>query len=212
MAEARPFEPQSYLALARCAEAAGQADLALVWYTVAIGGNWQARFGDFREIATFDGLHCLRRVARGELEASPGLELSEWQAEALELLGNRTFGIAVAIEWNTDATDVDLHVLDPAGEHCYYSHKQTLLGGRLSRDVTQGYGPELFLLPEAAAGEYVVWARYFSGDPNRTEVRTKVLATVYRDWGTEREELERVEFALEAGAQNHGIARLVLEP
>ena len=212
VAEARPFEPQSYLALARCAEQAGRGDLALAWYAVAIGGQWDGRFGDFSEIATFDGTHCLRRIARGELEANLGAGPDEWQSETLERLGKVSYGLAVAIEWNTDATDVDLHVLDPIGEHCFYGHRETELGGRLSRDVTQGYGPELYLLPEPVTGEYVVWARYFSSDPNRTEVRTKVLATVYRDWGTEREAVERVEFALEADAQDHGIVRLVLEP
>ncbi|CAF4054545.1 unnamed protein product, partial [Rotaria sordida] len=31
--------------------------------------------------------------------------------------------------WNTNDTDVDLQVIEPTGEACYYSHKNTAIGG-----------------------------------------------------------------------------------
>ncbi|CAF1336335.1 unnamed protein product, partial [Rotaria sordida] len=30
--------------------------------------------------------------------------------------------------WNTNDTDVDLQVIEPTGEACYYSHKNTAIG------------------------------------------------------------------------------------
>ena len=63
-----------------------------------------------------------------------------------------TADLAALIFWNTDGTDVDLHVIEPGGEECFYQHTQTASGGHISRDVTTGYGPEIYLLPQAPAG------------------------------------------------------------
>lgn len=37
-------------------------------------------------------------------------------------------------------TDIDLHVIEPSKEECYYGNRLTQKGGSLSRDFTQGYG------------------------------------------------------------------------
>ena len=50
--------------------------------------------------------------------------------------------LRVTISWNTDATDVDLWVMEPDGTKCFYQHNHTKNGGELSQDQTQGYGPE----------------------------------------------------------------------
>ena len=98
-----------------------------------------------------------------------------------------TADVAALIFWNTDGTDVDLHVIEPSGEECFYQHTQTASGGHISRDVTTGYGPELYLLPKAPAGSYRVSAHYFATDANRASTRTKVLALIYEGWGTQDE-------------------------
>lgn len=54
--------------------------------------------------------------------------------------------IRVVMNWNKDMTDIDLWVTDPNGEKCYYGHRSTAIGGRMSEDVTQGFGPEQFML------------------------------------------------------------------
>lgn len=211
VAESRPFEPQSYLSLARCAEESGKADLALAWYTVALEGKWDARFGDFERIAAFDSLHFMRKLERGELRS----EMSSWAAEQMpkitSLVGYGEADLAVSIQWNTDATDIDLHVIEPGGEHCYFSHRDTALGAHLSRDVTQGYGPELYVLKNVKSGPFSVYVHYFSGDPKKTAVRTKILATVYQRWGSPDELVTSREILLEAAQQDHGIVRIDVE-
>ncbi|MCP5022178.1 MAG: hypothetical protein GY930_10410 [bacterium] len=211
VAESRPFEPQSYLSLARCAEESGQADLALAWYTVALEGKWDSRFGDFQRIVAFDALHFMRKLERGELCA----EMSTWalsQApKIVQLAGYGTADLAVAIQWNTDATDIDLHVIEPTEEHCYYGFRDTALGAHLSQDVTQGYGPELYVLPNATSGAFSVYARFFSGDPKKTSVRTKVLVTVYQKWGSADEVVTRREILLEEAHENHDLVRIDVE-
>ena len=49
----------------------------------------------------------------------------------------------------------------PSGEKCFYSYNRTWLGGRLSRDITQGYGPEEYLIKKAVSGTYQIKAHYY---------------------------------------------------
>jgi uncharacterized protein YfaP (DUF2135 family) len=108
--------------------------------------------------------------------------------------------------WNTDNTDVDLHVTEPSGEECYYAHRDTRSGGELTQDVTQGYGPEMYVLRAAPHGRYEVRAHYFASDTNRMTARTKVYATVFENWGSKDEKLSEKVVTLEAGKEYHAIA------
>ncbi len=67
----------------------------------------------------------------------------------------------VFLSWDTDRTDVDLWVINPAGEKVYYSHKKGRFGGQLFRDVTRGYGPESFTAHDAAKGRYEIIVHFF---------------------------------------------------
>jgi uncharacterized protein YfaP (DUF2135 family) len=60
------------------------------------------------------------------------------------------------IGWSSDNSDVDLWVTDPRNEKCLYSHSEKEIGGRLSQDVTQGYGPEEFSLRRSLKRKYKV--------------------------------------------------------
>lgn len=48
------------------------------------------------------------------------------------------------IDWDTDATDIDLHVWDEAGTHAFYGDRTAIPEGEVSEDVTTGSGPEFF--------------------------------------------------------------------
>ncbi|CAF0983376.1 unnamed protein product [Rotaria sordida] len=63
---------------------------------------------------------------------------------------------------DTNDTDLDLHVIEPTGEECYYSHKDTVISGMISRDFTQGYGPEEYFVRKVVKGTYIVRAKYFA--------------------------------------------------
>ncbi len=105
--------------------------------------------------------------------------------------------LQVVLGWDTDGTDVDLHVTDPAGEECYYAHRTTELGGKLDVDDTDGFGPEVFTLAHAASGSYRVEVKYYSshGHP-QTGCRVQVVLFE----GTERERrLEYDKFLTKTG-------------
>lgn len=48
------------------------------------------------------------------------------------------------IDWDTNDTDVDLHVWDQYGNHAWYGQKDGIPDGELSSDITTGFGPEIF--------------------------------------------------------------------
>lgn len=57
---------------------------------------------------------------------------------------------------------MDLHVVEPSGNEVFYSRPRSRIGGHLSKDFTQGYGPEVYLLKTPVEGSYVVQAKYFA--------------------------------------------------
>ena len=181
----------TFHALAHCLEQMGQADLAIIYYELACGGQWDVRFGDMHNIAQLDYYRFLRRVAGGGVKTV----LADYAKARLATLAavqlRDRADVAARVFWNTDGTDVDLHVIEPSGEECFYQHTQTASGGHISRDVTTGYGPELYLLPAAPAGKYRVSAHYFASDANRASTRTKVLALIYERLGHEGGAVDR---------------------
>jgi hypothetical protein len=66
------------------------------------------------------------------------------------------------MSWDTDWTDIDLHVHEPQGEHVYFGHRNSASGGHNSRDFRQGYGPECYVTKKALPGFYDIHAQYFS--------------------------------------------------
>lgn len=91
---------------------------------------------------------------------------------------DRDDALRITLAWETDANDVDLHVVDPSGEECYYSHKNTRSGLALYEDITQGLGPEVVRTNSIAAGTYHVGVRYFSAGPMGV---SRGLVVVLRD-------------------------------
>jgi len=76
--------------------------------------------------------------------------------------------IRIIMNWNLMDVDLDLHIIEPNGEECYYAHKETQAGARFSKDFTQGYGPEQYLIRNAIKGKYQIKTNYF-GERELTE-------------------------------------------
>ena len=163
----------------------------MVYYEVALNAKWHDRYKDVRDIAGVEYLRLFRRIQQGEL-SSHAPDYARARRESL--VGQTPIDeadLVITMMWNTDRTDVDLHVLEPTGEECFYNHPTTRIGGHVTRDVTEGLGPEMYTLPKAKAGSYKVMANYFGSDANRTKVRNKVYITVYRDFGNQEEQVEK---------------------
>lgn len=211
VAASRPFEPQTYRAMAQALTALGANDLALLYYEVGMIGRWDSRFGEFRKILLMDYQKFLEQVVAGALQIK-SLDYAKARLETVSKeIALSKADLVVMIDWNTDGTDVDLHVMEPTGEECYYSNANTRIGGQLTMDVTQGYGPEMYVLEKAPAGTYQIRAKYFSSDANRASTRTKVFATIYRDWGRPTESVQKKTVVLRDGKEMHDLATVVVK-
>jgi uncharacterized protein YfaP (DUF2135 family) len=120
--------------------------------------------------------------------------------------------LLITMAWNTDQTDVDLHVIEPNGEECYYSNNRTKIGGALTQDVTTGFGPEMYTLTKAVAGTYQIKAKLFAENRNRASARTKVYITIIRNWGRPNETVEREVVTLMKTDQKLDVAEVVVKP
>jgi len=116
----------------------------------------------------------VQRVIREELgsvyrawsrsDPSRSSEIAERAREHSVDLSRRD-ALRVTLAWETDANDVDLHVVDPAGEECFYRNKSTRAGLTLYEDITQGLGPEVVRTGKLDRGTYHVGVRYFAAGP-----------------------------------------------
>jgi hypothetical protein len=105
----------SYLAIAKALQQARQADLALVYYEIALNAKFERAGKDFLRITANDYQQLLQSIVAGEMSSS----LKDYADARLESL-RRDFPdqpeLAVTMFWNTDRTNVDLHVTEPTDE------------------------------------------------------------------------------------------------
>jgi hypothetical protein len=187
----RPFEPHSYRDLARSLEETGKLGLAAVQYEILLAGSWHNRFRDsLKMVAQEEYAHLMQDAIRRRA-VSPAL--ANHFGERLERMAapQPRSDLRVTISWNTDATDVDLWVIEPDGTKCFYQHRQTKNGGELSDDQTQGYGPERYQVGKAQPGVYTVIVHYFRANPNLLGGETHVNVVVARQAGSPTEQVER---------------------
>ena len=118
--------------------------------------------------------------------------------------------LRIVMTWDADETDIDLHVLEPNGEECYYGHRRTREGGFCSEDVTTGYGPEEYLKKELEKGTYKVLSNYFASHQTSLTGATTVQATVYTDWGTAQEKMQILTLRLDKPKDKHLIGEVTL--
>lgn len=109
--------------------------------------------------------------------------------------------IKVVLTWDS-ATDVDLWVIDPEGNKCYYGNRSTPRGGNLDVDITSGYGPETFSMLKAMPGTYSVQVQYYSAY-NIPVTRVNVYVLKYD--GTPKEERKDFQFVMTAPGQVYHI-------
>lgn len=189
----RPEEPQSLrdlaLALAaraeerlarRAASSATAPDFqrALDLLNRIVTSEWDGRFPQVEVIA----LEEANRIA-SIVERNPGLRAAVTNPVDLRLRQALTVDLRVVLTWDTDLTDMDLWVVEPSGERCYYSHALTSVGGAITRDFTQGYGPEVYATRRALPGRYKVQTNFFGSGAQSLTGPTTVQATVITDFG-----------------------------
>jgi len=116
----------------------------------------------------------------------------------------------VWLAWDTDKTDIDLHVVEPSGNEVNYSNKRSIIGGHLSRDFTQGYGPEVYLLKDAPAGSYRVRAKYYATH-QESSLTGATSAVIWALRGGEHPELKFDTVRLDRSKQTMDVMTVAVE-
>lgn len=207
----RPYEPQTYHAIARSLTKMDKNNLAILYYEIALQTKWDQRFGEFTYIIALDYIRFLKSLNKNKINDVFASYINTRLDELASLYNTEAYELMITIDWNTDFTDIDLHVIEPTREECYYSHPKTKIGGQLTKDVTQGYGPEMYVLKKAKPGKYKIKAKYYSSNINRTSTPTKVYARIYQNWGTQSEKVFTKTVTLKENSQMNDIIEIEIE-
>lgn len=108
------------------------------------------------------------------------------RAQFIEAGARTGVKLRVVLSWDSDGTDLDLHVVAPDGQHVFYGARVAANGGALDVDVTTGYGPEIFASPTPPAGTWHVYVNYYGAGEQRDVITVAQLAVI-TDEGTPRE-------------------------
>ena len=181
----RNMEPQSCrdyaLALADNGETQAALDSLYSLLTKSYSENILSRSRGIEEVVVMEINHLIA--------GNPSLNTSKIDND---LLINIPVDIRVVINWNRDNTDIDLHVIDPNNEECSYSHKETSIGGRISNDITRGYGPEQFLLKNAIKGKYQVYVNYYGDRQFTSAGPSTIMAEIFINYADKTEQRQIV--------------------
>ncbi|CAD7696053.1 unnamed protein product [Ostreobium quekettii] len=203
--EMAPEEPQSHLDIAwcrfmrvrqdpgACADLGAELRCVIAKLVKVAKGQWPERFSQIE----WPALLLLSWVVDWADRECPGEGETHWPEGDLpskcRIEGIR-LALLVWMGWDTDHTDIDLHVREPDQREVYYGRNRSdFTGAHLSKDFTQGYGPEVYILRKGVEGQYVVSANYFaSHQASMTTGGTSAVLWTVKNLGSAAE--EEVEF------------------
>jgi len=203
----RPEEPQSHrdlaLVLARRAEklhalsknprarvdpGASQRDFrrALLLLNHVVMGEWD-RFQEIEVIALMEANRLIPRARAAGLKSVP---LDPRLVKLLDV------DMRIIMTWDADMTDMDLWVTEPSGEKAYYGHQRTTIGGNVSRDFTDGYGPEEYIVRKAMNGMYKIETDYFGSSAAELIGAVTLQVDVFTNYGRANEQRRSITLRL----------------
>lgn len=197
--ELRGEHPQSFRDLALAYQAAGEYQKAFDTFRNILEKKWH-RFEEIKQII-FVEMNNLLSI-HPEIDTD-GLDK--------DLIFAMPVDIRIVLSWSTDNTDIDLHVIDPMDEECYYGHKNTAIGGRYPHDFTQGFGPEEFMLKKAIDGKYVIRTNNFGDHRQSVSGATTLYLDLYTNYSRPDQKHERVFVRTENVKDKNDIGDIVWE-
>lgn len=100
--------------------------------------------------------------------------------------------LRVVLNWDSAGTDMDLHVISPSGQHCFYANRVIGGGGALDVDVTTGYGPEIFAATNPERGTWQVYVNYFGGGDGASLTTAQVSIITAEGTPQETQRVQRI--------------------
>ncbi len=192
----RPQEPQSYRDLGLAYERAGK-------YQQAVDTLYQIAERDWERF------HAIVPTAIMEMNAIIGRHKVNTTQMNPKLVKNLPVDVRIVLNWDTDNSDMDLWVTDPIEEKCFYSHKDTRMGGWFPHDHTGGYGPEEFMLKKAANGKYKIQVNYYGTREQGLIGPTTIQLELITNFGTPKQVRKEITLRLDTRQQVLDIGELV---
>ena len=182
-----PDEPQSQRDLGLALAAANQPQAAVdALYEVAR-----------RQWPRFPEIELIALAEMNALIATTTTTINTMRIDP-RLLKNLPLDLRATLSWDADNTDIDLWVTDPNGERAYYGNPLTYQGGRVSRDITSGYGPEEFSLKHAKPGKYIVQAQFYGHRQQIVSGATTIQLALTTGFGTAHQKQQAVTLRLKS--------------
>jgi hypothetical protein len=188
--EARGDEPQSHR------------DLAL-----ALSRRWETNGDQADALRAMDLLH---HVILNSWDNFPEIEIIALM-ELNRLIRLLDLDVRISMSWDADLTDIDLHVFEPTGEHAYYGHNRTQIGGLVSYDFRAGYGPEEYVLHRAYPGAYTVKAHYYGSHQQMISGSCTVIVDVYTNYGRASEKHEVLTLRLDQPSDEVTVGEVTID-
>ncbi|MBN1647603.1 MAG: DUF2135 domain-containing protein [Spirochaetales bacterium] len=184
--ELRPEEPQSCRDLALVlAEEEKYVEAIALLYKVVIT-PWQ-RFDEIELIALVEMNNIIACAERKNIR---GYVVDK------RFIKNLACDVRIILTWDADLTDMDLWVTEPSGEKAFYGNRNTVIGGSFSRDFTEGYGPEEYLLHRAMKGKYKIEVNYYSSQALTLSGTVTLQIDVFTDYGTPKQQKKSITIRL----------------
>ena len=172
----REEEPQSYRDLGLALAQAGEYQQAIETLYKVVERPWDERFREVQLIA----MNEINNIVNTQKDLKTSFIDKR-------LLKKEPVDIRVVLTWDTDNSDMDLWVTDPEEERCYFENRQTYLGSVISPDITQGYGPEEFMLKKAPKGTYKIEVNYYGNRSQKQLLPVSLRITFFTHYGTPQE-------------------------
>jgi hypothetical protein len=173
----RPEEPQSHRDLALVLAAQKKYKRAVELLNHVVMNEWDR----------FDGIELTALIELNNIiEKAKAAGITKFNVSP-RLVQPMDLDIRIVMTWDADMTDIDLWVIEPTEEKAFYSHNRTSIGGLVSQDFTEGYGPEEYLIRKARHGVYKVQADYYGSSSSSMIGPVTVQVDIFTNWGRTNE-------------------------
>jgi hypothetical protein len=183
MAATTAFRPQPKRSLALALAKRGQAKGGSAGL-----GDLQRAFTLLSEVvlephsSAFDGIEMVALMEANALIPKIEAAGGTWDLDP-RLVGLLDTDLRIVIEWTNDDADIDLWITEPTGEKVSYSNTESDLGGVISNDMTDGYGPEEYMLRRAWSGVYKVIIDGYAPDRLNPNGKGRIMVRMIRNFG-----------------------------
>jgi hypothetical protein len=193
----RPQDPQSYRDYGLALSDAGRFQEALDTLYFSLTKNFDEEISSL-----YPGIEEIIVTDINNIIALHGNKINISRIDK-RIIRNLPVDIRVVLNWNMNDTDIDLWVTDPNDEKCYFNNKLTQIGGRISNDFVNGYGPEQFMLKKAVKGKYKVETNYFNDSQQKLAGPTTIMAEIFTHYGKPDQTSKTIAIQMEKTENDH---------